>query len=336
MSSSQPAFQTAVGEDVRFGNHAGQTHRILEREGMERRAEANALRALRGGSKHCKRIRRNRELLEEVMIDNRINIKSALVGMLHLPHDFPSHVVVRLARRRLNFAVDSKSHVAPLLLPFCRMRPLARGALAHVIRNRPDFMVFCLKVEQRLPFANHHILNISDEDSVISCVLCCIQSALDISQRPMQHWSSVPSAIKLRSGFFLRVLVDTSRASIVFRNRALIRSQNIHSKSFLGVKMRMRPRPVVDTDQYQWRVQLNRSEGVRGHSMYFAFVIDRYDCNSRGERTQRFAKLCLCDTHKIPKLRDGASVGGSCKVLPCKAQCQLNLARIEYGARRAI
>ena len=139
---------------------------------MERRAEANALRALRGGSKHCKRIRRNRELLEEVMIDNRINIKSALVGMLDLPHDFPSHVVVRLAWRRLNFAVDSESHYSPLPLPFCRMRPLARGALAHAIRDRPDFSVLSTKVKQRLPFANHHILNISDKDSVVSCVLC--------------------------------------------------------------------------------------------------------------------------------------------------------------------
>src|SRR5437867_11094820 len=175
--------------------------------------------------------------------------------MLDLPHDLPSHVVVRLPRRRLNFAVDPESHCSPLPLPFRRMRLRARGTLAYAIRDRPDFMVFCPKVEQRLPFANHHILNISDEDSVISCVLCCIQSALDISQRPMQHWSSVPSAIKLRSGFFLRVLVDTSRASIVFRNRALIRSQNIHSKSLLGVKMRMRAGPVVDTDQYQWRVQ---------------------------------------------------------------------------------
>src|SRR5437667_8364674 len=107
---------------------------------MQRRAEANALGTLRSGRKHGKRIRRNRELLEEVMIDNRINIKSALVGMFDLPHDFPNHVVVRLAWRRLNFAVDSKSHVAPLLLPFCRLRPLAPVALAHVIRIRPASM----------------------------------------------------------------------------------------------------------------------------------------------------------------------------------------------------
>src|SRR5207244_10543362 len=100
--------------------------------------------------------------------------------------------------------------------------------------------------------------------------------------------------------------------------------------------MSVRPRPLIHTYQHLWRVQRNGGEGVRRHSMYFAFVIDRYDCNSRGERTQRFAKLCLCDTHKIPKLRDRASVGGSCKVLPCKAQRQLNLARIEDGACRAI
>src|SRR5437870_2517475 len=241
MSSSQPAFQTSVGEDVRFGNHARQTHRILERERMERRAEANSLRTLRGGSKHCKRIRRNRELLEKVMIDDRIHIESAFVCMLDLPHDLPSHVVVRLPRRRLNFAVDPESHCSPLLLPFCRMRLRARGTLAYAIRDRPDFTVFSTKVKQRFPFTNHNILNISDEDSVVSCILCCIQSAFEISQRAMQHWSS-----------------------------------------------------------------------------------------------QRSAILCLCDTHKIPKLRDRASVGGSCKVLPCKAQRQLNLARIEDGACRAI
>src|SRR5438094_240109 len=81
-------------------------------------------------------------------------------------------VPVRLAWRRLNFAVDSESHYSPLPLPFCRMRPLARGALTHAIRDRPDFSVLSTKVKQRLPFANHHILNISDKDSVVSCVLC--------------------------------------------------------------------------------------------------------------------------------------------------------------------
>ena len=135
------------------------------------------------------------------------------------------------------------------------MRLRARGTLAYAIRDRPDFMVFCPKVKQRLPFANHHILNISDEDSVVSCILCCIQSAFEISQRAMQHWSSQRSAIKFRSSFLFRTLVDTSRTSIVFRNRALICSQNIHSKSFLGVKVRVRPRPVVDTDQHHWGVQ---------------------------------------------------------------------------------
>src|SRR5438552_16549188 len=105
MSSSQPAFQTSVGEDVRFGNHARQTHRLLEREGMERRAEANSLRTFRGGSKHCKRIRRNRELLEKVMIDDRIHIESAFVCMRALPHDLPSHLSPPPPRRRLNLHV---------------------------------------------------------------------------------------------------------------------------------------------------------------------------------------------------------------------------------------
>ena len=70
MSSSQSAFQTSVGEDIRFGNHARQTHGIFERERMQRRAEANAFGALRSGGKHGQRICGDRELLKEVMINH--------------------------------------------------------------------------------------------------------------------------------------------------------------------------------------------------------------------------------------------------------------------------
>src|SRR5437667_1304361 len=160
--------------------------------------------------------------------------------MLDLPHDLPSHVVVRLPRRRLNFAVDPESHCSPLLLPFCRMRLRARGTLAYAIRDRPDFTVFSTKVKQRFPFTNHNILNISDGDSVVSCILCCIQSAFEISQRAMQHWSSQRSAIKFRSSFLFRTLVDTSYPSIIFRNRTLTLRQNIYSEPLLRVQMRVR------------------------------------------------------------------------------------------------
>src|SRR5438094_6023357 len=169
------------------------------------------------------------------MIADRVNIESTLVRMLDLPHDLPSHVVVRLPRRRLNFAVDPESHCSPLPLPFRRMRLRARGTLAYAIRDRPDFTVFSTKVKQRFPFANHNILNISDEDSVVSCILCCIQSAFEISQRAMQHWSSQRSAINFRASFLFLTLVDTSRTTIVFRNRTLILRQNIYSEPLLRV-----------------------------------------------------------------------------------------------------
>jgi hypothetical protein len=42
-----------------------------------------------------------------------------------LPHDFPDHVVMRLARRRLDLAVNTESHVLSLT---------ASGSLYHVIR----------------------------------------------------------------------------------------------------------------------------------------------------------------------------------------------------------
>ena len=113
-------------------------------------------------------------------------------------------------------------------------------------------MVFSAKVKQRLPFAHHHVFNLSDKYGVISCILCGIQAALEIGQRAMQHRSSVRRTIKPRPGFFLRVLVDTADARIVLRNCALIFRQNIYSEPFLGVQMRMRPRPLIDTHQHQW------------------------------------------------------------------------------------
>src|SRR5437870_1892232 len=46
------------------------------------------------------------------MIDDRIDIEARLIRVLDLTHDLPDHVVMRFARGRLNFAVNSESHPA--------------------------------------------------------------------------------------------------------------------------------------------------------------------------------------------------------------------------------
>src|SRR5215831_1854970 len=45
-----------------------------------------------------------------MMIDDGINVEAAFVGMLNLAHDLPDLIVVRLAGRSLNFAIDSEAH----------------------------------------------------------------------------------------------------------------------------------------------------------------------------------------------------------------------------------
>ena len=79
---------------------------------MKGSPEADAIGSLRRRSEHRQRVRRNGKLLEEMMIYHGIDIKAAFVGVLDLAHDFPDHFVVRLSRRRLNLAIDAKSHAS--------------------------------------------------------------------------------------------------------------------------------------------------------------------------------------------------------------------------------
>ena len=78
---------------------------------MQSSAEANALRTLRCRREHGERIRRDRELLEEMVVDNRIHVEAASIGVLDLPHDFPGQVIMRLAGRCLHLAINSESHI---------------------------------------------------------------------------------------------------------------------------------------------------------------------------------------------------------------------------------
>src|SRR6266704_5037963 len=117
---------------------------------------------------------------------------------------------------------------------------IAGGATANAVRHGADLAVFASEIKQRVTLPHDYIFDLGNENGVVSCILCSVQAALEVGQRTVQDRSSVWSAIEARSRFFLGMLVDPGRARIVFRNRALICSQNIHSKSFLGVQMRVR------------------------------------------------------------------------------------------------
>ena len=147
MSASQAAFQTAVGENVGFGDHAGQTHRIFQGKSMECGAEADTAGPLRRRREHGERISGDGELLKEVVVDGRVHIEAALVGVLDLMHDFPDHFVVRLAWRSLNFAIDAESHVVFLLLTADRLGLSRSLRLCGEAFDRPTFLPL---IKQRL------------------------------------------------------------------------------------------------------------------------------------------------------------------------------------------
>jgi hypothetical protein len=102
-------------QDVSLRNHPRQPHWVLQRQRVKRGAEAYSIGALSGGGKHRQRIGRDGKLLKEMMIDHRIDIKTGVVRMFDLAHDFPDHVVVRLSRWSLNFAINTKAHAWPLM-----------------------------------------------------------------------------------------------------------------------------------------------------------------------------------------------------------------------------
>src|SRR5215470_17128772 len=79
---------------------------------MKRGAETNPFGALRGRRKHRQWVRRDREFLEKMVINDGVDVEAAGVGVLDLAHNFPGEIVMRLARRRLHLAIDSEPHLA--------------------------------------------------------------------------------------------------------------------------------------------------------------------------------------------------------------------------------
>src|SRR5437588_11898140 len=99
MPPAQTALQTSIGEDVGLGNHARQPHRIFQGKCVQGSTKTNTLRALRRRSKHRQRIGRNRELLKEMVIDDRVHVKPKLTAVFDLWHGPPDPAVLRLSGR---------------------------------------------------------------------------------------------------------------------------------------------------------------------------------------------------------------------------------------------
>src|SRR5712691_6845030 len=110
MAASQPAFETPTGEDVCLSNLSGKAHGVFEWKGKQSNSKPNALGELRRCAEECQRVGRDREFLEEMMIDHRVDIKTDLIGVLDLAEYVPSHVRMRFSWRGRHLRVDAEFH----------------------------------------------------------------------------------------------------------------------------------------------------------------------------------------------------------------------------------
>jgi hypothetical protein len=98
-----------------------------------------------------------------------------------------------------------------------------------------------------------------------------------------------------------RMLMRLGGASVVFRDDLLIASQNVYSKSFAGMEMSMCSRSMIHTNQHQHRIERNGGEGIRRHTVHFAFLIDGNDGDSGCEASHRFAEVIRVKAHSASR-----------------------------------
>ena len=110
MPTPETAFEPPVGQDVGFANHSRKAHGILERDGEQRGAETNPRSALRRRGEHGQRVCGDGESWKEMVVNDRVDVESYLVGVLDLPENLPGQLGVGFFRRRLHLCVDSEPH----------------------------------------------------------------------------------------------------------------------------------------------------------------------------------------------------------------------------------
>ena len=160
-----------------------------------------------------------------------------------------------------------------------------------------DRAVLPLKEEQRPSASDDDVFNFSDENRVVTGVLRALQAAFEIRQCSVQNWRAVRSAVKARTGFFLGPRGIAVRLGVVLRNRALIFGEHIDAEAFARVKVSMSPRFLVNAYEHQQGIQRHRTEGICGHSLHFAFVVNRDDGDSGCKAAHCIAKCLLIEGH---------------------------------------
>jgi hypothetical protein len=104
-----------VAEDVELRDLGGQDRRVVVRERVAQRAERDRLRALGGHPEQRPRVRRDRELREEPVLDDRVHVEPDAIGVLDLLEHLVVELPVRLAAVVLDLGVDAEPHGSPIV-----------------------------------------------------------------------------------------------------------------------------------------------------------------------------------------------------------------------------
>ena len=110
----------------------------------------------------------------------------------------------------------------------------------------------------------------------------------------MQDGRAVRGPVKARSNM-LGLGMIRDRKSIILGNFPLVCRQDIHSKAFSGVKVGVGSGFVVNTHEYQWRIERHRTKRISSHSMNLALRLDTDYGDPGCEAPQRAPKIILCD-----------------------------------------
>src|SRR5438034_7661834 len=86
------------------------------------------------------------------------------------------------------------------MVKLCWRKAQWSGRRLHwLLQAVPDRVIFRLEEKQWLAFADHYILNFSNEDGVVARISSVLQTALKVRQRAMKDRRALRSTVKTRA-----------------------------------------------------------------------------------------------------------------------------------------
>ncbi len=108
--ATHPPLVPAAREDVGRGDRRGEHGRVVVRQRVQHGAEADPLRPLRRRGEERRRVRRDRELRKEEVLDRRVAVVPEPVRVLDLLEDLSVELLRRLPLVELHLRVQAEAH----------------------------------------------------------------------------------------------------------------------------------------------------------------------------------------------------------------------------------